>query len=70
MLVVGCSGGDHRLRDLVSHVVRRAAEGRRDAADREATGGRPGPDGPAVIWLHFGPDVPEFLTALKGEAAP
>ena len=51
LLVVGCSDGDRRLRDLVSHVIRRVGKG----SEAEQ-------NGPSVIWLHYEDNAPQFLT--------
>ena len=48
LLVIGCSGEDYRLRDLVEHVARRSA----DAGGSDAT---------RIAWLHFEPMRPHFL---------
>lgn len=49
LFVIGCSGGDYRLRDLVTHVLQR---GRGEARK---------PRLPQVIWLHFEEKPPAFL---------
>jgi hypothetical protein len=48
LLVVGCSEGDQRLRDLVSDVVVN----------------RSSPDTPCVLWLHYEDKSPDFLNKL------
>jgi len=48
LLVVGCSEGDQRLRDLVSDVV----------VNRSLTGT------PCVLWLHYEDESPDFLDKL------
>lgn len=50
LFVVGCSGGDHRLRDLVDHVLSRSH----------------GAPGPSVVWLHYEERPPKFLTESSG----
>ncbi len=55
LLVVGCSDGDRRLRDLVADVVSRsnAANGNLSVS-------------PSVLWLHYEEEAPRFL----GEVLP
>ncbi len=60
LLVVGCSGNDYRLRDLVLHVLKRAQAGR-------ARSGRPAA-GPDVVWLHYERDAPAFLDTFVGDS--
>ncbi|HSS19410.1 MAG TPA: SIR2 family protein [Pyrinomonadaceae bacterium] len=51
LLVVGCSEGDRRLRDLVSHVV-----------SESVSKGYPSP---SVLWLHYEEKPPRFLSELS-----
>jgi NAD-dependent SIR2 family protein deacetylase len=51
LLVVGCSDGDRRLRDLVSHVVS-------DSVKSESS------RSPSVLWLHYEHKSPNFLDEL------
>jgi SIR2-like domain len=48
VFVLGCSGDDYRLRDLLTYVLQ-------VDSDRHA------PVFPRVLWLHFDNDAPEFL---------
>jgi hypothetical protein len=58
LFVVGCSGNDYRLRDLVEHVwgrhVHVPEEDRRKSE-------------PAVIWFHYEPKTPKFLEEKRSE---
>jgi hypothetical protein len=53
LLVVGCSEGDRRLRDLVSHVVRASLKAREFNLE---TG-----QSPSVLWLYYENNPPNFL---------
>lgn len=55
LLVVGCSDGDRRLRDLVAHVVARSRENA--ASQTRKT--------PAVLWLYYETKAPGFLETLE-----
>lgn len=51
LLVMGCSAGDRRLRDLVSHVVRRFKPDKTSGPDQP----------PSVAWLHYEQFPPSFI---------
>jgi hypothetical protein len=56
LLVIGCSGDDHRLQDLIRFVLRDSSE----------------PSKPRVLWLHFEAKPPAFLSddIQKGTVLP
>lgn len=56
LLVVGCSEGDRRVRDLVSHVVSASIQRRKRDRKRGTS--------PSVLWLHYEDDSPKFLDEL------
>lgn len=51
LLVVGCSDGDRRLRDIVSYVLKKRERSEKRITDQV----------PTVIWLHYESDPPQFL---------
>lgn len=55
LLVVGCSAGDRRLRDLVLKVMADSRRGRSSDPQKP----------PSVAWLHYELDPPEFLDNKK-----
>lgn len=60
LLVMGCSSGDRRLRDLVYHVLEKSR------LKRSAGSEQP----PSVVWLHYEPTAPLFLKDEKGNLKP
>lgn len=54
LLVVGCSEGDRRLRDIVADVLKPVDDERRSNGAKEN-------QQPSILWLHYEKQAPEFL---------